>query len=56
MRWYHFVTYFFGGVLLANTLPHLGNGVSGHVLVLGVGILVMSVILARRLGRFHGGL
>jgi hypothetical protein len=22
--------YFFGGAFLANTLPHLGNGISGH--------------------------
>jgi hypothetical protein len=27
-----------------------------HALVLGVGALVMSVMLARALGRFHGGL
>ena len=30
MRWYHFVAYFCGGAFLANTLPHLGAGVSGH--------------------------
>lgn len=30
MRWYHYVAYFFGGAFLANSLPHLGNGVSGH--------------------------
>ena len=30
MRWYHDVAYFFGGAFLANTLPHLGNGISGH--------------------------
>lgn len=30
MRWYHDLAYFFGGVFLANSLPHLGNGVSGH--------------------------
>src|SRR5260221_3693747 len=30
MRWYHYVVYFFGGVFLANALPHLGNGISGH--------------------------
>lgn len=29
-RWYHYVAYFFGGVFLANMLPHLGNGISGH--------------------------
>ena len=27
-----------------------------HVLVLGAGILIMSVMLARGFGRFHGGL
>ena len=30
MRWYHYVAWFFGGAFLANTLPHLGNGISGH--------------------------
>jgi len=30
MRWYHYVSYFFGGAFLANCLPHLGNGISGH--------------------------
>jgi hypothetical protein len=30
MRWYHYVAYFFGGAFLANSVPHLGNGVSGH--------------------------
>ena len=28
-RWYHDVAYFFGGVFLANTIPHLVNGISG---------------------------
>jgi hypothetical protein len=104
MRWNHAVAYFFGGAFLANTLPHLGNGISGHafqspfasppgvglssstvnvlwglfnlavayllicrvgsfnlrktghVLALGAGILVMSLMLARAFGRFHGGL
>jgi hypothetical protein len=104
MRWYHYVSYFFGGAFLANTLPHLGNGVSGHafqspfasppgvglssstvnvlwglfnlaiaylllcrvgtfnlrktqhVLVLGAGMLIMSLMLARTFGRLHGGL
>jgi hypothetical protein len=102
MRWHHYVAYFFGGAFLANTLPHLGNGISGHpfqspfasppgeglssstvnvlwglfnlavgylrvcrvgrfdlrktqhVLVLGAGILIMSILLARGFGRFHG--
>ncbi len=30
MRWCHYVAYFFGGLFLANALPHLGNGISGH--------------------------
>jgi hypothetical protein len=30
MRWHHYIAYFFGGVFLANGLPHLGNGISGH--------------------------
>ena len=28
-RWYYSVAYFFGGVFLANTIPHLVNGMSG---------------------------
>ena len=104
MRWYHAVSYLFGGAFLANTLPHLGNGVSGnafqspfasppgvglssamvnvlwglfnlavayllicrvgdfnlrktqYVLVLGAGILIMSLMLAHTFGRLHGGL
>jgi len=104
MRWYHAVAYFFGGAFLANALPHLGNGISGHsfqspfatppgeglssstinvawgffnlavgyllvcrvgsfdlrrtshVLPLGAGILVMSLMLAHVFGRLHGGL
>jgi len=30
MRWYHYVAYFLGGAFLANALPHLSNGISGH--------------------------
>jgi hypothetical protein len=103
MRWYHYVSYFVGGVFLANALPHLGNGISGHafqspfasppgvglsssvvnvvwglfnaalgyllvcrvgnfdlrktlhVLVLGAGILIMSLNLAHYFGKLHGG-
>ena len=103
MRWYHYVAYFFGGAFLANSLPHLGNGISGHafqspfasppgvglsssivnvlwglfnlavgyllicrvgsfdlrktqhVLVLGAGILTMSLMLANTFGPLHGG-
>jgi hypothetical protein len=28
-RWYHDVAYFFGGAFLADTIPHLVNGISG---------------------------
>ncbi len=104
MRWYHYVAYFFGGAFLANALPHLGNGISGHafqspfaspagvglssstvnvlwglfnvavaylllcrvgnfnlrntrhVLILGAGVLIMSIMLARTFGRLHGGM
>jgi len=30
MRWYHYIAYFFGGVFLANAVPHLVNGISGN--------------------------
>jgi hypothetical protein len=104
MRWYHYVAWFFGGAFLANTLPHLINGISGnafqspfasppgqglssstvnivwgffnlvvaylltcrvgsfnlrktlHALVFGAGFLLMTLMLARAFGRFHGGL
>lgn len=104
MRWYHYPAYFFGGIFLANALPHLGNGISGHafqspfssppgvglssstvnvlwgllnlvvgyllvcrvgrfdlrktqhVLVLGAGVLAMSLNLAHYFGKLHGGL
>jgi hypothetical protein len=103
MHWYDYLAYFFGGAVLANCLPHLGNGISGRafqspfakppgvglssstvnvlwgflnlavaymllchvgrfsllntqdVLLLGAGMLLMSVMLARGFGRFHGG-
>ena len=102
-RWYHLMAYFFGGAFLANTIPHLVNGISGspfqspfasppgqglssstvnvlwgmfnlavayllvarvgrfelrqtrHVVVLGLGALLMALLLAREFGRFHGG-
>ncbi len=104
MLWRHYLAYFFGGAFLANALPHLGNGISGHafqspfatppgvglssstvnvlwglfnlavgyllvcrvgnfelrktrhVIALGAGILVMSLMLAHAFGRLHGGL
>ena len=103
MLWYHYVAYFFGGAFLANSLPHLGNGISGRafqspfasppgeglssatvnvlwglfnlavgyvlvcrvgcfdlrntvdMVVLGAGVSIMSLMLARAFGRFHGG-
>jgi hypothetical protein len=103
MLWYHYVAYFFGGAFLANSLPHLTNGISGrpfhspfasppgkglssptvnvlwgffnlaagyvlvcrvgsfslhntwHVLVLGAGILLVSLQLSHIFGRRHGG-
>ncbi len=30
MHWYDFLAYFFGGAFLANSLPHLINGISGR--------------------------
>ena len=30
MSWRLYLAYFFGGAFLANSLPHLGNGISGH--------------------------
>lgn len=29
IRWYHYLSYFFGGVFLANAIPHYVSGVSG---------------------------
>src|SRR5208282_6106603 len=103
-RWYHFIAYFFGRAFLANTIPHLVNGISGspfqspfasppgqglssstvnvlwglfnlvvgyllvcrvgsfnlrktqHALLLGAGILIMSLMAAHAFGRLHGGL
>jgi hypothetical protein len=30
MHWYNYLAYFFGGVFLANAVPHLINGMSGR--------------------------
>ena len=30
MRWYHYVSYFFGGAFLANAAFHYVNGITGH--------------------------
>ena len=103
MPWYHYLSYFFGGVFLANAIPHFVSGMMGrsfqspfakppgeglssstvnvlwgalniavgyllvcqvgefnlrspiHVLVAGLGALLVAVMMARAFGRFHGG-
>ena len=30
MRWYHYVSYFWGGAFLANAIPHFVSGITGH--------------------------
>ena len=30
MRWYHYVSYFFGGAFLVNFMPHFINGITGR--------------------------
>ncbi len=103
MTWLHFTSWFFGGAVLANAVPHWvsglrgepfqspfakppGEGLSsstinvlwglfnlvisyvlicrvgdfhltdtGDALALGLGMLAISVPLARHFGRFHGG-
>ena len=30
MRWYHYISYFFGGAFLANAIPNFVRGVTGH--------------------------
>ncbi|HEY1768471.1 MAG TPA: hypothetical protein VGG26_12490 [Terracidiphilus sp.] len=30
MHWYNSISFFFGGAFLANSVPHLGNGISGR--------------------------
>ena len=103
MNWLHLVSYFFGGIFLANAVPHLVSGMMGrpfqspfakppgqgfssstvnvlwgffnavagyllvvrvgsfdlrsttNVLALGVGVLLISLQMARHFGRFNGG-
>jgi hypothetical protein len=103
MTWLHLVSYFFGGIFVANAVPHFVSGIMGRpfqspfakppgdglssstvnvlwgflnavagyflvvrvgnfdlrsisdVLVLAVGALLISVLMARHFGRFHGG-
>lgn len=104
MRWYHYLSYFFGGFFLANAVPHFGMGITGHafqspfaappgmglststvnvvwglanlaagyllvckvgnfelrktshMLALGAGVVLCSLMCAYAFGRFHGGL
>lgn len=104
MRWNHYISYFFGGAFLANSIPHFVAGVTGHpfqspfasppgqglssamvnvlwgafnlfmgyllvyrvgtfelrqtkhVIVAGLGALLMALILSRAFGRFYGGI
>jgi hypothetical protein len=99
----HTISYFFGGAVLANAVPHFVNGISGrpfqspfakppgeglssstvnvlwgffnlvigyiliwrvgdfdlrttpHIAAAGAGALLLSVMMARHFGRFHGG-
>jgi ABC-type tungstate transport system substrate-binding protein len=44
------------GYLLVCRVGNFNLRKTQHVLVLGAGILIMSLILAHELGRFHGGL
>jgi hypothetical protein len=44
------------GYVLVCRVGNFDLGKTRHVLVLGAGILVMSLMLARAFGRFHGGL
>ena len=103
MNWIHSVSYFFGGALLANAVPHFVSGVMGrpfqspfakppgkglssatgnvvwgffnlvvgyllvayvgafdprattHILALGLGALLISILSARHFGQFNGG-
>ena len=103
MNWLHLVSYFFGGIFLANAVPHLVSGMMGrpfqspfakppgqgfssstvnvlwgffnavvgyllvvrvgsfelrsttNALALGVGVLLISLQMARHFGKFNGG-
>ena len=103
MSWLHLVSYFFGGIFMANAIPHFVSGIMGRpfqtpfakppgkglssstvnvlwgffnavvgyllvvrvgnfdlrstrdVVALAVGALLISVLMARHFGQFHGG-
>jgi hypothetical protein len=104
MKWYHYISYFFGGAFFANAVPHFVNGIMGHpfqspfasppgqglssatvnvlwgsfnlviaylllcrvgtfemrrtkhVVVAGLGALLMAMMLAHAFARFYGGI
>lgn len=104
MHWIHCLSYLFGGFFVANAVPHLGMGITGHafqspfatpsgvglststinvvwglsnliigyllvyrvghfelrrnshIISLGAGIALCSLLCAYAFGRFHGGL
>lgn len=104
MRWNHYISYLFGGAFLANAIPHLVSGITGHpfqspfasppgqglssatvnvlwsalnlvigylllcrvgtfelrrtrhIVVAGLGALLMALMLARSFGKLYGGL
>jgi hypothetical protein len=67
MRWYHFVAYLLGGVVLANAVPHFVNGISGRAfpaptgglaspagsVLWGLLNLALAYLLLCRVGRFE---
>ena len=103
MTWHHLVSYFFGGIFMANAVPHFVSGIMGRpfqtpfakppgkglssstvnvlwgffnavvgyllvvrvgnfdmrsmsdVLAFAVGALLISFLMARHFGQFHGG-
>jgi hypothetical protein len=103
MNWLWLISYFFGGAIAVNAIPHIVSGVTGHpfqtpfskpsgqglststvnvvwgffnaavaylliervgafdpraathIVVFGLGALLMSIFSARLFGRFHGG-
>jgi hypothetical protein len=103
MTWLHLVSYFFGGIFMANAIPHFVSGIMGRpfqtpfakppgeglssstvnvlwgffnavtgyllvvrvgnfdlrsmsdVLAFAVGALLISFLMARHFGQFHGG-
>jgi hypothetical protein len=61
MRWYHYISYFFGGFFLANAVPHFGMGITGHAFQSpfatppGVGLSSSTVNVVWGLGNLVAG-